>query len=75
MSRVLVLGGASWDTVIDLERFPEPRPQTLFSRGGREVVGSTGAGKALNLAALGVTVPDGFATTADHVGATLDWLV
>lgn len=56
MSSVLVLGGASWDTVIDLERFPEPRPHTLFSRGGREVVGSTGAGKALNLAALGVDV-------------------
>lgn len=56
MSRVLVLGGASWDTVIDLERFPDPRPHTLFSRGGREVVGSTGAGKALNLAALGIDV-------------------
>lgn len=54
MTSVLVVGGVSWDTVVDLDRFPEPRPQTIFARGGREGVGSTGAGKALNLARLGV---------------------
>ncbi len=56
MSRVLVVGGVSWDTVVRLERFPEPRPATLFARGVHETVGSTGAGKALNLARLGVAV-------------------
>jgi sugar/nucleoside kinase (ribokinase family) len=40
--------------MINLERFPEPRAQTLFSRAYHETVGETGAGKALNLAKLGM---------------------
>ena len=56
MAKVLVVGGASWNTMIRLERFPEPRPQTVFSSGWHETVGETGAGKALNLAKLGVDV-------------------
>jgi sugar/nucleoside kinase (ribokinase family) len=51
---VLVVGGVSWDTIVRVDRFPEPRPQTVFARGARETVGSTGAGKAMNLARLGV---------------------
>ena len=51
---VLVVGGVSWDTIVRVERFPEPRAQTVFARGARETVGSTGAGKALNLARLGL---------------------
>ncbi|BDG01385.1 carbohydrate kinase family protein [Anaeromyxobacter oryzae] len=56
MAKVLVLGGAAWNTMIRLDRFPEPRSQTVFSRGSHEAVGATGAGKALNLRGLGVDV-------------------
>jgi acarbose 7IV-phosphotransferase len=52
----LVVGGVSWDTVISLDRFPEPRPHTVFAGAARETVGSTGAGKALNLRGLGFDV-------------------
>lgn len=51
--RVLVVGGVSWDTVVHLDRLPEPRPQAVFASRSYETLGSTGAGKALNLARLG----------------------
>ena len=51
---VLVVGGVSWDTIVRLDRLPEGRPQTVFAKGARETVGSTGAGKAMNLARLGL---------------------
>lgn len=53
MKSILVVGGVAYDSLVYLKRFPEPRPQTVFSRGYHETVGATGAGKALNLAALG----------------------
>jgi len=56
MTRVLVVGGVSWDAVLRLGALPEPRPQTVFSSDYFEAVGSTGAGKALNLARLGFDV-------------------
>jgi sugar/nucleoside kinase (ribokinase family) len=56
MARVLVLGGVSWDAIVALERFPSPAPQTLWARDFHEATGSTGAGKALNLARLGEEV-------------------
>ncbi len=49
-----ILGGASWNTVIYVDVFPEPHPQTVFASRSRRTVGSSGAGKALNLADLGV---------------------
>jgi acarbose 7IV-phosphotransferase len=52
--RVLVLGGVSFDTIIYLAEFPRPEPQTLWSERYHETVGSTGAGKALNFAKLGL---------------------
>lgn len=52
--KAAVLGGVSWNTMIHLDRFPDPEPQTLFARRSHRTVGSSGAGKALNLAALGV---------------------
>lgn len=52
----VILGGAGWNTVIDVERFPEPHPHTVFADGMHQAIGSTGAGKALNLAGLGVDV-------------------
>jgi sugar/nucleoside kinase (ribokinase family) len=54
--RVVVIGGASWNTMIQLERFPEPRASTVWPVDWYDAVGSSGAGKALNLARLGVAV-------------------
>jgi sugar/nucleoside kinase (ribokinase family) len=51
--RTLALGGVAWNTMVYLDRFPEPQPQTLFARGSHTTVGSSGAGKALNFASLG----------------------
>jgi acarbose 7IV-phosphotransferase len=67
--RVLVAGGVSWDTLISLATFPEPRPQTVFTRGARETVGGTGAGKALNLAKLGLDTTLHALLGADEAGA------
>jgi sugar/nucleoside kinase (ribokinase family) len=50
---VLVLGGASWNTMIHLDRFPEPRPATIAYARSHIAAGSTGIGKALALKALG----------------------
>ena len=52
-AKIFIAGGVSFDTVIHLERFPEPRQATLFARESYTAVGATSSGKALNLAALG----------------------
>lgn len=52
MKNILVLGGISYNMIIYLEQFPQPCSQTVFSHGVHETAGSTGAGKALNLAKL-----------------------
>jgi sugar/nucleoside kinase (ribokinase family) len=54
--KALVLGGISWNTMVYLDAFPEPKQQTVFARDANETVGSSGAGKAMNLAHLGVDV-------------------
>jgi sugar/nucleoside kinase (ribokinase family) len=51
--RTLALGGIAWNTMVYLDRFPEPHSQTIFARGSHTTVGSSGAGKALNFASLG----------------------
>ncbi len=51
--RTLALGGIAWNTMVYLDRFPEPHAQTIFARGSHTTVGSSGAGKALNFASLG----------------------
>ena len=48
-----VIGGVSWNQVIDVPRLPVGRTETLFATGSREGIGATGSGKALNLARLG----------------------
>ena len=53
---ILILGGASLDTIIHLPALPTPEPQTIWPRESYRALGSTGAGKSLNLAALGQTV-------------------
>jgi len=56
MKRILVLGGVSYNLMIDLTEFPNALPQTLHARKFHEAIGSTGAGKALALRRLGVDV-------------------
>jgi sugar/nucleoside kinase (ribokinase family) len=50
---ILVLGGASWNTMIHLAQFPPPRPATIADARSVVAAGSTGLGKALALRALG----------------------
>ncbi|MCW5943693.1 MAG: carbohydrate kinase family protein [Fimbriimonadaceae bacterium] len=52
----LVIGGVSLDEIVLLDRLPDGKPGTVFSRGAWTAIGGTGAGKALNLARLGWTV-------------------
>jgi acarbose 7IV-phosphotransferase len=54
MKKVLVIGGLSYNLMLYVDQFPQPEPQTVFSKGFHETVGSTGAGKALNLHRLEV---------------------
>ena len=54
--KALVLGGVSWNTMVHIDRFPEPVPQTIFATSAHDAVGSSGAGKALNLRHLGADV-------------------
>jgi sugar/nucleoside kinase (ribokinase family) len=56
MKRILIAGDVTFNGMIYLERFPSPRPQTVFSQGFHETVGGTAAGKALNLHRLGFDV-------------------
>lgn len=52
----LVLGGVAWDTIVYVDEFPRPQPHTVFASGFNQAVGSSGAGKAMNLSYLGSAV-------------------
>jgi sugar/nucleoside kinase (ribokinase family) len=56
LPHALVIGGVSFNTIVYVDAFPQPRPQMIFSNGFHETIGSTGAGKALNLRRLGFGV-------------------
>jgi sugar/nucleoside kinase (ribokinase family) len=56
MRKILIAGDVTFNSMIYLERFPQPVPQTTFSKGFHETVGGTAAGKALNLNRLGLDV-------------------
>ena len=64
----LVLGGASWNTMIYVDEFPDPVPQTVGHCQHHETAGSTGIGKAFALKALGQTVTLHAALGADDAG-------
>jgi sugar/nucleoside kinase (ribokinase family) len=66
--RVVVIGGASWNTMIRVERFPEPRSGSVHPLDWHDAVGSSGAGKALNLARLGVSTTLSAALGDDEEG-------
>ncbi|MEV7607958.1 PfkB family carbohydrate kinase [Microbacterium sp. NPDC089320] len=50
---VFIAGPASWNSIVVLDRLPEPVPHMQFAEESWETVGGTSAGKALALAALG----------------------
>jgi sugar/nucleoside kinase (ribokinase family) len=54
--RVAVFGSASWNTLIQVDTFPEPGAATIFPEAWHETIGSSGAGAAMNLARLGIDV-------------------
>jgi sugar/nucleoside kinase (ribokinase family) len=54
MKKVLVIGGTTFDSIIYLQNLPNPEPQTIHYAPFNETLGSTGAGKALNLTKLNV---------------------
>lgn len=56
MTKIVVLGGVSYDTILHLSALPEPRPQNVYAQRTLEMVGSTGSGKAVNLHQLGFEV-------------------
>jgi sugar/nucleoside kinase (ribokinase family) len=55
-ARVVAFGAASWNTMIRVDAFPVPEPASIFPPDWHETIGSSGAGKAMNLARLGVDV-------------------
>ena len=65
---VLVLGGASWNTMVYLDAFPAPTPQTIFDAKFVEGAGSTGIGKSFVLKALGANPLFHFMLGDDEAG-------
>lgn len=54
VKKVLIIGGTTFDSIIYLKSLPKPEPQTIHYAPFNETLGSTGAGKALNLSRLNV---------------------
>ncbi len=54
--RVTVCGGAAWNRMIHVERLPDSRGATIHPLWHHEAIGGSAAGKAMNLARLGVAV-------------------
>lgn len=50
---VFVAGPVSWNTIVVLDRLPEPVPHMQFAEESWETLGGTSAGKALSLTGLG----------------------
>jgi sugar/nucleoside kinase (ribokinase family) len=55
-SSVVVVGPASWNTLVQLAELPDARPQTVYAEHSWSTLGGTSAGKALHLADLSVPV-------------------
>lgn len=51
--RIHVVGPASWNRIVLLDRLPDPVPHTVFATDAWHTVGGTSAGKALSLAGAG----------------------
>jgi sugar/nucleoside kinase (ribokinase family) len=68
VSSVFIAGPASWNTLVVLDRLPEPVPHMQFAEDTWETIGGTSAGKALSLTALGRDVRLYAATATDAAG-------
>ncbi|MDJ0334946.1 PfkB family carbohydrate kinase [Salinibacterium sp. G-O1] len=55
-NHILVSGPVAWNTIVYLDRLPEPRPHMQFALEDFATVGGTSAGKALHLSGLGYEV-------------------
>ena len=64
-----MLGGVAWCSIAYLDRLPDGRSQTLFAERSHETVGSSGAGKAMNLSRLGFDVTLWAAVGDDEPGS------
>ncbi|MBW8763573.1 MAG: carbohydrate kinase family protein [Microbacterium sp.] len=53
---VFIAGPASWNSIVVLDRLPEPVPHMQFAEETWDTVGGTSAGKALSLTSLGRSV-------------------
>ncbi|MFB9184650.1 carbohydrate kinase family protein [Dactylosporangium sucinum] len=53
---VLIAGPVAWNLLIRVDELPRPEPHTVFAGWHHETLGGTSAGKALNLARLGLGV-------------------
>lgn len=53
---VFIAGPASWNSIVLLDRLPDPVPHMQFAEDSWETVGGTSAGKALSLTGLGRSV-------------------
>ncbi|MGN8025069.1 carbohydrate kinase family protein [Microbacterium sp. 22242] len=51
--RVAIVGAVSWNTIVVLDRLPDPTPHMQFAEADWQTVGGTSAGKALSLTGLG----------------------
>jgi sugar/nucleoside kinase (ribokinase family) len=56
MHRIAILGGTTFDHIVHLNELPKPIPHTIHVAPFHEATGSTGAGKALSLAKLGMPI-------------------
>ncbi|WP_341954643.1 carbohydrate kinase family protein [Microbacterium sp. LWH13-1.2] len=65
---VFIAGPASWNSIVVLDRLPEPVPHMQFAEESWETLGGTSAGKALSLTALGRPTVLYALTAADESG-------
>ncbi|WP_120493988.1 carbohydrate kinase family protein [Microbacterium phyllosphaerae] len=65
---VFIAGPASWNSIVVLDRLPEPVPHMQFAEESWETLGGTSAGKALSLTALGRSTLLYALTAADEPG-------
>lgn len=71
MTRIAVVGPASWNRMVLLDALPAPVPHMEFARDWFDTVGGTSAGKALHLHALGRDVVLDALVGADAAGGLL----
>lgn len=71
MPKVFIAGPVSWNELVSLDVLPAAVPHTVFARGARSALGGTSAGKALNLANLGIETVLRTAVAHDDAGAQI----